>query len=120
AKIVSVRSYPRPPQTLATDLSADVRESGVSDSIKSRMTPSDDQAKAADATAASWVAAALGPTDSDPIGVIVLWPDDAVSDANNSRDTRQLLFVLVKGESAGSGTRIVRISYGDPLQLTAE
>ncbi|MBV8782367.1 MAG: hypothetical protein JO353_13300 [Phycisphaerae bacterium] len=91
------------PTNLATDLSAQLRDSAT-DEIKHLFIPvmPNDQLRA-DATAAEWITSTLHPTTSDSIGIIVL-----ASSAND----RDILIVLMKSDASRNSARL--IVFGDP------
>jgi len=119
ATIITMRTYAGVPATLASDLGADLRESGLPDDVKRRFIPGDERdTRRANEIAAKWVQTALNITGTEPVGVIVLWPreeaDPPESDSTVA-DRRRPLFILVKAELADGHYRIRQISYGDPV-----
>jgi hypothetical protein len=116
--LLGAHAYLQPPNTLATDLAADVQSAaGVPEQVRTAMTPPDEAAaKRANETAQQWLLQVLTPTKDQLVGVIVLWRDERLETLTGVR--KRPLFVLVKGERAGETYRLRQIIFGDPLDAS--
>jgi len=114
ATVVAARAYVHAPPDAAADIAAALQNADVPDEIKRYMTPQDDaQMARANAAASRWLTETLPARDGDLVALIVLWSaQPAPSDQPNP--TPEVIFVLVKGGTAGSGARVQAIAYGNP------
>jgi hypothetical protein len=132
ATLITTRGYLTTPDTLATDVAADIQNAALPDSVKRRLTPADDaDLKRANTVASKWIASSLLTGGAEPVGLIVLWhpgADDAepATDRKSEEDddananARLPLFIVVKGEQVRERFVITQICYGNPLALAEE
>jgi hypothetical protein len=141
SSLIAARGYLATPDTLASDVAADIRDTALPDAVKRRLTPAEDaDLKRANTVASKWIASSLLTTGSEPVGVIVLWqtagaddPADAASDRDgivnaterkpddeDESHARLPLFIVVKGEQVRERFVITQICYGNPLALAEE
>ncbi len=128
-KTVALREYAGTPLTMASDISADMKDADIPAAVKRRLTPpsDDDEAtKRANAVAAKWIATVLAAKGNEPIACVVLWRPtiSATSTTKSSESDRQQvdpavspLFILLRGELFEGHIRIAQIAYGDPVEM---
>lgn len=102
--------------TIAQDVAADVAASNAPEALKRKLALDDGDARnRANATAQRWVAQLLLPTGSDWVGVIVL-----LKPADETPESANLIFVLLKGRTAPSGEmRVTQVVYGNPAPASS-
>jgi hypothetical protein len=118
--VVATHGYLGVPNSLASDLAVDFRNSPiVPEEIRSELIPEDEaQAKRANITAAQWVHNTIQPASMQPIGVIALLRRDPIDPANSSLDSYTLKFILLKAEPMPGGQfRITHVVYGDTRHI---
>jgi hypothetical protein len=121
--VVSLRGYTWPALTIASDLSADIKDStSLPESVQKQFDLKDQaDARRANTTAAQWVAGVLQPQTGEVVAVILLWPPApavaSVAEFAETAEARQPTFVLIKAQViSGDQFRITQIAYGDLTQ----
>ena len=122
AVVVSALSYTGAPDTVATDLARDIRQSTLlpEDFRNAFVIEGEAAIKRANETAAQWVMSALQPGVQQPVALIALWQDrtDEASTASHQAGRGAMAFVLLKGRQLPAGDYAVSfVIYGDVSQI---
>jgi hypothetical protein len=118
--VIGSHGYMHPAMTMVSDLTSDVKASGVlPDDVKQRMTVADaDGLRRAEATQMQWVEQTLSAKPGEAVGIIVLWVSKsagATGIPTSEAPPKELMFVLLKGSQVHDQYRVSLAVYGNPL-----